>query len=75
MATKKQKTEFAGAGAAVQAVGVLACFLVFPWGLIAGVMLLIIGGRMAVSQRCSECAGKVEKAARVCQHCGARFED
>lgn len=68
-----KRTEFAGAGAAVQAVGVLFCFLLFPVGLVVGITLLVIGGRMAIVHRCSECAEKVQKEAKVCAHCRARF--
>lgn len=75
MAWKKKKSEFAGAGAAVQAVGVLACFIAFPFGIIAGIALLLIGSRMAIGWKCSDCAGKVEKEASVCQHCRAKFEE
>lgn len=74
-AEKKNKTEFAGLGAAVQAIGLVVCFLIFPVGLVAGILLLVIGGRMAIVWGCSECRGKIDKAARRCPHCGAQFEE
>ena len=46
-ATKRKKGEFLGLGAAVQALG-LACFFLPEIGWIIGMILLIIGGRMAI---------------------------
>lgn len=68
-----KKTEFAGAGAGVQLLGVVCCFLFFPIGLILGIILLIVGGRMAIVAVCSECRGKVDAKAKLCQHCGKTF--
>jgi hypothetical protein len=73
MATKIKKGEIFGVGALIQLIGVVVCFLIFPIGLIVGILLLIVGGRMAYVWKCSECRGKVDKHASVCQHCRAEF--
>jgi hypothetical protein len=72
-ATKIKKSEFVGKGALVQAIGIVVSFLFLPFSLVPGIILLIVGGRMAIVRKCSECCGKVEIEARVCQHCGAHF--
>ena len=60
-------------GQAVQLLGLLLCFVVFPVGLIVGVCLLIVGGRMSLAGsrrgRCPFCRGWVDKQAVVCEHC------
>lgn len=73
MATKIKKSEFAGVGMFLQLLGVVLCFVLFPVGLIAGLILLIYGGVKANVLKCSDCRGKVEKEARVCPHCRADF--
>ena len=70
-AKKRRKSEFAGSGAAVQAIGVLLCFTVV--GAIIGIPLLIIGGRMALKLICSHCGNQTTKEAKICSTCGARF--
>lgn len=70
LAKLTRKTEFAGVGAAVQAAGVLACFFMFPVGLIVGILLLIIGGRMAIKFYCGNCGNRVEnKQVKMCPVC------
>ena len=73
MASKVKKSEFVGIGAAIQAIGLIVCFIAFPFGVVAGIILLIVGSRMAIVYKCSECRGKVDKEAMVCQHCRANF--
>ncbi len=70
-AQKKRKGEFAGSGAAVQAIGLLLCFTIV--GTIIGIPLLIIGGRMAVKLICSHCGNQTTKEAKICSTCGAHF--
>ena len=70
-ATKKKKSEFAGAGAAVQAIGLLLCLTIA--GAIIGVPLLIIGGHMAIKHICSNCGNQTTKDALMCSSCRARF--
>lgn len=54
--------------------GVL-CVPGFPWGTAVGAVLIYFGARMSRGvHRCSECAEKVQSEAKVCPHCGARFE-
>lgn len=71
-ATKKKKGEFLGLGAAVQGVG-LACFFIEGGGWIAGILLLVIGGRLAIKTVCFECGNHTTKQAVLCGACGARF--
>lgn len=73
-ATRTKKTEFAGWGAAVQGLGVLLCIVLFPIGILPGIVLLIVGGRMATVYRCSECGEKVRKEGRRCPHCDSVFK-
>lgn len=81
MAEKIKKTEVAGSAAGLQFLGVilivvglsLGGFGVIVLGL-SGVLLLIYGGFKANVLKCSDCRGKVEKAARVCPHCRAQFD-
>lgn len=72
-ATIIRKSEFAGLGAGIQALGLL-CFLAFPIGIIPGLLLLIIGGRLALTYRCSNCRNKVEKQSRLCPHCKKKLQ-
>ena len=69
----KSKTEFCGVGCLVQGIGVAFLFF-FPVGTIAGMLLLLIGGRMACSHVCSVCRGGIDKKARVCPHCQAELQ-
>ncbi|OOZ36107.1 hypothetical protein [Solemya velesiana gill symbiont] len=74
MAKKEYKNEFAGPGALVQLAGVIACFFYFPLGLIAGILLLIIGNRMSRKLVCSVCRGGIDDKARICPHCNDLLE-
>jgi len=72
--TIKSKTEYAGVGAAIQAAGVLSCFFVFPVGIIVGVILVVIGGRMAIKNFCENCGNRVEnKEVKMCAVCHSIF--
>jgi len=71
-ATQKTHGEFLGIGAAIQAVG-LACFFIPDFGFILGIVLLLIGGRMALKRVCSECGNATSRGARLCASCGATF--
>jgi len=73
MANIIKKSEFAGAGMFIQLLGVVFCVIAFPYGLILGLPLLIVGGLKANVHLCSDCRGKVDKKATVCPHCRARF--
>ncbi len=73
-ARRKHKTEFAGAGALVQLVGVILLF-VFPIGTLAGIVLLIIGHSMSTKLICSECGNQIEgKQVKICPTCQAAFK-
>ena len=78
---KIRKSEFAGVGAVVQAVG---CVVILAgWvlgfalgGFIIGVALLIIGGRMAYKLLCSNCGNKISGAeVRLCPVCKCQLRD
>jgi uncharacterized paraquat-inducible protein A len=82
-----KKSEFVGAGAAVQAVGCLAflvgavlCTSVLGMlfgvvGILIGLLLLIIGGRMAIKLVCSNCGNKLSgREVRICPVCHCHFE-
>jgi hypothetical protein len=71
-ATKKKKGEFLGLGAAVQALG-LASFFIRDVGWILGVILLIIGARLAIKTICSNCGNHTTKDSKICAACGAHF--
>ncbi len=71
MACIKKKTEMAGMGCLVQALGIGCFFLFFPIGIFIGLIVLVIGGRMAIKHVCSDCGNKVEKGVRVCPTCKA----
>lgn len=69
----KTKSEFIGVGCLVQFVGLVLLFF-FPVGTIMGVFLLIIGGRLAIKNICSECGNNVaNKKVKVCPSCQATF--
>ncbi len=72
-ATKKKKGEFLGVGCAVQAIG-FACLFVPYIGIPLGLVLLMIGGRMALKLICSNCGNNTNGTAKICADCGARFE-
>lgn len=71
-----KKGEIAGIGAAIQAVGVIlfALFFFISGELsvvcaVVGIILLVVGGRMAHKLLCSACGNKVEKTSRLCPAC------
>ena len=68
------KYEFAGTGALIQLVGFILLFLFFPFGLIVGLPLLIIGSVKSKKILCSECGNKVEKTTTLCPHCEIGLE-
>ena len=71
----KKKSEFAGVGALVQAVGLVVCFLFFPFGIFVGIIVILIGSRMAIKHVCSACGNKVEdKDVRICPVCKAALQ-
>jgi hypothetical protein len=62
------KTEFAGAGALVQLIGIIACFTVV--GIIVGIPLLIVGSNMSKKFTCGECGNRLaDKNVRMCPVC------
>jgi len=81
-ARPKRKNELAGAGAAVQALGIvvfLLSFLLGPIGAVFGfigmVILLLIGSRMSLRWICSNCRNRIDsKKVTVCPACHARLQ-
>jgi len=67
-----KRGEFVGVGCLVQGLGFVLCFFFFPIGLVAGIIVLIIGGRLAVKLVCSACGNKIEdKGVNICPVCKA----
>ena len=72
-ASIKSKSEFVGMGCLVQLIG-LGVIWVFPVGTVVGILLLIIGGRMAIKLICSQCGNPVtNKQVKICPSCQAAF--
>lgn len=62
------KTEFAGAGALVQLIGIIACFTVV--GIIVGIPMFIVGTKMSNKFTCGECGNPLaDKNVRMCPVC------
>ena len=81
-AQKIAKYEMAGVGALLQLFGVLLLIGSFGFGTIGAVIgflcalcLFYVGSARAQVFKCSRCAEKVQKAARVCPHCGVEFPE
>jgi predicted Ser/Thr protein kinase len=72
-AKKITKGEFMGIGAVVQATGLALLFI--PYCLLLGIVVLLIGGRMALKSVCSKCGKKVGHEAQICPHCAASFHN
>ncbi|HEX3856682.1 MAG TPA: hypothetical protein VHY30_05225 [Verrucomicrobiae bacterium] len=85
---KIKKGEFIGVGAAIQAFGIVSIILGFVFGekasgsdyalvcIILGVLLLIIGGRMAFKWICFNCGNKISgKEVKICPVCHCNFTD
>lgn len=72
VSTIKSRSEIAGKGCVVQAIGLLACFFAFPLGLLVGVPLLVWGGAMAKKLVCGSCGNPVDsKTVKLCPVCRA----
>lgn len=76
-----RKTEFAGIGALVQLLGLVVIGLVivnplaFIPGIVVGLIMLVIGSRMALRWVCSECRNRLDsKDVKVCPACHVRFD-
>ena len=72
MAQKKRKSVFIGVGALVQLLG-LCIVWIFPYGTIGGIILFIIGSRLAIKYVCSNCGNKVDKEVKMCSVCREPF--
>ena len=77
---KIEKSEFAGSGAAIQALGVIVAVFGFALGpivgvvgLMAGICLLVVGSNKSKSYRCPKCGNRVDKESRICPHCSEDF--
>jgi hypothetical protein len=71
----KVKWKTSGVGCLVQLIGLVLCFLFFPFGLIIGLALLIFGSNMAREFQCSECKNKLSnRKVTVCPTCKAQLK-
>jgi hypothetical protein len=73
-ATKKKKQGLLALGFAIQVAGILCMFIKYPLGIIPGLILLVVGGRMALKLICSHCGNYAVKEAKLCASCGAKFK-
>jgi serine/threonine protein kinase len=73
-ATKKRKGEYFGVECVMQAIGLVCCLYVPLIGIPLGLVLLMIGGRMALKLVCSNCRHTTTEAVKICADCGAHFE-
>lgn len=77
MAKRKVKTDFLGKGALVQLVGVLVIlyswgddYAVLGFGLLVGVVLLLVGSNMSQYYICSDCGNKLDGShVKMCPTC------
>ncbi len=68
-----KKGEFVGIGALVQIFGLILLFI-FPLGTVAGILLLLIGSRMAIKLKCGGCGNSINnKEVKLCPNCRAQF--
>jgi hypothetical protein len=54
--------------------GFLVMFFFFPWGFLAGLVLLYFGWRESTTLSCSQCGSLIDsRDATQCPNCRARF--
>lgn len=75
---KKQYGELLGEGCLVQGIAivvflVLSCGGMWIIGLLLGLVLLLIGSRLAVKTKCTTCGSVVSKEAVICHACNRTF--
>lgn len=71
----EKKHNLFGLGALICLAGLVFCFLAFPFGLIFGIVLLIVGNRYDNKYVCSICGNKAEdKDVKICPVCKAEFK-
>ena len=72
-AKRKRKSEMAGVGCLIQAIGLVLLFF-FPIGTFIGVILLIYGSMKSVYWVCSNCGNRLaDKNVKMCPTCKARL--
>lgn len=70
----QKRTEFLGLGTAIQAVGLVCCFIAFPVGLFAGIVLLLVGSRLSRKWHCSLCQTRLSDGGGIqCPGCSAQL--
>ena len=73
VAKRKRKTEMAGAGCLIQAVGLVA-LVFFPIGTFIGVILLVYGSMKSTYFICSHCGNRLsDKNVKICPTCHAQL--
>lgn len=65
----ENRTQFLGVGALVQALGVVSFFFFFPFGLLLGLVMLLVGHQMAKRTVCGKCGNRVERSSKLCPVC------
>lgn len=73
--TKEKQCETLGVGGLLQIVGLFVCFLFFPFGLIAGIILMVIGHKKSYVYRCGKCRNRIDKEIKICPTCKAQYQD
>jgi rubrerythrin len=72
-AKRKRKTEMAGVGCLIQAIGLVALFF-FPIGTFIGIILLIYGSMKSTYLVCSNCGNRLsDKNVKMCPTCKANL--
>lgn len=68
------KTKITNGGVLIQLVGFVLLFIAFPLGLTLGLVVIVLGGRVARQAICSECSNPLaDKQVKRCPVCKAEF--
>ena len=86
MAKPIRKSDFAGVGCALQALGLLMPFILgallgpfgpagFVIGIVAGLVLLLVGSRKSIKWVCSACGNRLEgRKVKICPVCHSKLD-
>jgi hypothetical protein len=71
----KVKSVSFGSGCLVQIIGIISLFLFFPFGIIIGIILLIIGSRLSFKFLCPQCNNKLDNnKVKLCPTCKTELD-